>query len=119
MPRYADTSAYTPEEVALWEHLSSCAHRTFHTAKGLEFTISIRGNELIVDRKEKSVTRASVNRAYHRARELGGIVPGPKTLGTFGASYLYPIFCAFDIIDRERSQAAPRNRKKSRSRSEL
>lgn len=112
MPRYADTSAYTPEEVALWEHLSSCAHRTFHTAKGLEFTISIRGNELIVDRKEKSVTRASVNRAYHRARELGGIVPGPKTLGTFGASYLYPIFCALGFIDQDRSRdASARGRK--------
>lgn len=119
MPRYADTSACTPEENDLWERLRACQDRVFYTAKGLDFTCSVRGNELFVSRKEKSITRSTVNQALRVAMERDGVVPGPKTLGTFGASYLYPIFCAFDIIDRERSQAAPRNRKKSRSRSEL
>lgn len=41
--------------------------------------------------KEKSITRAMVMKACRRAAELDGVVPGPKTLGTFGASYLYSI----------------------------
>ena len=51
-----------------------------------------------MDRKEKSITRSTVNQAYRRAVELFGVVPGPKALGTFGASYLYPIFQRLGII---------------------
>ncbi len=110
MPHYADTSSCSPEEIALWERLRQCENLPFHTSKGLEFSIRIRGNELFVDRKEKSITRSSVNRAFRQARDLGGVVPGPKTLGTFGASYLYPIFCTLGIIDPEKSRAAASGR---------
>lgn len=49
-----------------------------------------RGNEIFFSRKEKSVTRATVNKAYHRmTRET---ITGSKQLSVFGASYLYPIF---------------------------
>ena len=101
MPRYADTSAYTKEEITLWEKLRAYEKETFATAKGLQFTYSIRGNELFVDRKEKSITRATVNQAYRKATALEGIIPGPKTLGTFGASYLYPIFCRIGVIRKD------------------
>ena len=100
MPRYADTSGYTPEEMALWDKLLAYEREVFSTAKGLRFTYAIRGNELFVDRKEKSITRATVNQAYRKAAALGGIVPGPKALGTFGASYLYPIFCRIGVVRR-------------------
>lgn len=42
-----------------------------------------------MDRKEKSITRATVELAYRRAVELGENATGPKKLGVFGASYLY------------------------------
>ncbi|MEI3350185.1 MAG: hypothetical protein V8R18_03505 [Clostridium sp.] len=58
---------------------------------------TIRGNEMFVSRKEKSVTRASILVAYKKAQELG-CVTGPKQLGVFGASYLYPVFLRLGII---------------------
>lgn len=114
MPRYADTAAFTKEENAFWERLASLEGQRFVTLKGLEYTFSVRGNELFFDRREKSVTRASVNAAYHRAVELQGVVPGPRSLGTFGASYLYPIFNALGLIDTARSEEAAEVRKQAR-----
>ena len=101
MPHYADTSAYTAEEQELWALLLRHADRTYRTAKGLEFTYTIKGNELFISRKEKSITRATVNQAYRRAMEVmrnDGCVSGPKKLGTFGASYLFPVFLELGFI---------------------
>ncbi len=85
----------TPE--ALWEALLAFEGAVFYTAKGLEYSYTIRGNEMFVSRKEKSVTRASILVAYKKALELG-CVTGPKQLGVFGASYLYPVFQRLGII---------------------
>ena len=52
---------------------------------------------MFVSRKEKSVTRASILVAYKKAQELGRVT-GPKQLGVFGASYLYPVFLRLGII---------------------
>lgn len=46
--------------------------------------------------------------AFHKALELDRVVTGPKKLGTFGASYLYPVFREIGVItevcaDKERS----------------
>ncbi len=51
-----------------------------------------------VDRKNKSITRSSVEIAYQKVLELEGIVTGPKKLGVFGASYLYPVFIRIGVI---------------------
>ena len=53
---------------------------------------------MFVDRKEKSITRATVLRAYHKAVELG-VVIGPKKLNVFGASYLLPIFTKIGVCE--------------------
>ena len=89
-----------PEEL-LWEVLGLFQDETFYTAKGLDFTYSIRGNEMFVSRKEKSITKATVLIAFEKAMELGRIVSGPKKLGTFGASYLYPVFVRIGVIQVE------------------
>ena len=98
MPNFADTSQYTPQERALWEALKEHEREPFATVKGLRYTYTIIGNELFVDRRGKSITRASVNLAYQRVVELEGKVNGPKSLGVFGASYLYPIFLRLGVI---------------------
>lgn len=101
MPHYADTSAYSEEENALWMMLIDNQNKVFYTMKQLPFRYSIKGNELFVSRKGKSITRATVNRAYNRAKELmefEGKVAGSKKLGTFGASYLYSIFLNLGFI---------------------
>lgn len=85
-------------EEKLWQELVYLEGCLFTTRKGLDFTYKIRGGEMLVDRKEKSITRATVMKAYGRVVELGGDVKGPKRLGTFGASYLYPIFLKMGLI---------------------
>ena len=60
---------------------------------------------MFVDRKEKSITQAMVFIAFHRALELGQRATGPKTLGTFGASYLYPVFQSLGIVPGRKKSA--------------
>lgn len=86
-----------PEEL-LWESLKLFSGESFRTAKKLEFFYVIKGNEMFISRKEKSVTRATVMIAFRKALELGRIVTGPKKLGCFGASYLYPVFIRIGVI---------------------
>lgn len=97
-------------EELLWEALMLFQGDSFYTAKKLEFTYTIKGNEMFVSRKEKSITRATVNMSFRKAVALDGFVTGPKKLGTFGASYLYPMFIRFGIIknDGNKSQAKER-----------
>ena len=86
---------------ALWEALSAFAGEQFRTAKGLSYTYFVRGNELFFTRKEKSVTRASVNMAFDTALRLqreGTAITGPKMLRCFGASYLYPVFIRVGVV---------------------
>lgn len=94
-----------PGENALWKAIVLFAGYPFKTSKGLEFTYTVKkkhngesGNELIITRKEKTITKATVLMAYQKALEFGGVVSGPKKLGTFGASYLYPVFVRFGVI---------------------
>lgn len=93
-------SRVEPEEMEmqLWNTLLLFQEYPFHTSKGLKFTYSIKGNELFVTRKEKSITRSTILMAFQKALSLEGIVSGPKKLGTFGASYLYPIFMRIGVV---------------------
>ena len=86
------------KEEKLWQELIYLQGCLFTTSKGLDFTYKIHGGEMFVDRKEKSITRATVMKAYGKVVEMDGVVKGPKTLGTFGASYLYPIFVKMGLI---------------------
>lgn len=86
------------QKAALWSMLIYLQGCVFLTAKGLKFTYKIKGGEMFVNRKSKSLTQATVFMAFRKAMELGGAVAGPKKLGTFGASYLYPIFVRLGVI---------------------
>lgn len=55
----------------------------------------------------KSITRATVELAYQKALEMGGIVEGPKKLGVFGASYLYPVFVRLGVIKKGKNEIFP------------
>ena len=85
-------------EEALWNILTDLQGCVFLTAKGLKFTYKIKGGEMFANRKSKSLTQATVFMAFRKAMELGGVVTGPKKLGTFGASYLYPVFVRVGVI---------------------
>ena len=73
----------------LWSDIELNQGIPLKTAKGLEFTYTVKGGEIKVDRKEKTITKSSVEIAYKKALE--GNITGPKKLGVFGASYLFPI----------------------------
>lgn len=85
----------------LWEALIAFEGYPFRTAKGLRFHYSVKGNELLFSRKEKEVTRATVNIALENTMRLqkeGTAIADPKMLRCFGASYLYPIFIRIGVI---------------------
>lgn len=69
----------------LWNELVLLQSQTFRTVKGLEYIYQIRGNEMFVSRKTKSITKASVDLALEKIIELSGEVAGPKKLKCFGA----------------------------------
>ena len=83
-------------EEELWNMLVYLQGCIFLTTKGLKFTYKIKGGEMFVNRK--SITQATVFMASRKAMELEGTVAGPKKLGTFGASYLYPVFVRIRVI---------------------
>lgn len=86
------------QEAELWELLEYMQGCVFYTAKGLKFTYKVKGGELFVNRKSKSITEATVMMAFRKCMELEGVVTEPKKLGTFGASYLYPVFVRIGVI---------------------
>lgn len=96
-----DDAMPTPQEV--WAILQAHEGETFYTAKGLPFHYLIHGRELFVNRKNKSITISTVANALARieAREAAGeAITGPKKIGCYGASYLYPVLLALDVLER-------------------
>ena len=94
---------YDPEKLTevLWNTLVAFEGYPFRTTKGLRYCYGIKGNEIFFTRKEKSVTRATVNIALAKAVQLqheGTLITGPKMLKCFGASYLYPILIRIGVI---------------------
>ena len=90
-------------EKYLWDAIMAYADYPFLTEKGLSMKYTVKGGEIFFNRKEKSVTKASVMNAFHRARQLQhekGFVNGPKELGTFGASYIYPVFLRIGVCKK-------------------
>ena len=76
-----------------------CSQELIPTLHGREGKLNIFFN-----RKEKIVTQATVLNAFNRARQIQkdeGCVSGPKKLGTFGASYLYPVFLRIGVCTKK------------------
>lgn len=102
MPNYSTIS-----DDELWNQLKAHQDEAFCTSgrgsrKGTPFTYTIRGGEMFVSCKDRSISKSTVYRAYDAAVALQreqGYVKGPKALGIPGAgSYLFPIFIALGII---------------------
>ncbi len=96
---------------SLWAAIALFAGYSFQTAKGLEFRYTVKGGEIFFDRKDKSVTMATVKIAYEKAVEMNGEVSGPKKLGVFGASYLFPVLVRFGVI--KKASTEPQKSKQS------
>ena len=94
----------SPTEENLWAAIEAFEGYPFSTEKGLSFQYYVKGGEIFFSRKEKSVTRATAMKAFSQARQIQkdeGCVSGPKKLGTFGASYLYPVFLRLGVCRKK------------------
>lgn len=106
MPRYHTIK--DPDDEYIWNEIIKHEGQTFKTARGLPFTYSINTNaageklgEMIIDRRGgKTITRGTVVLAYKKVQELGSLVTGPKKLGVFGASYIYPVFVEIGVCGK-------------------
>ena len=86
----------------VWDWIVASEGEVFKTYKVLDFSYHIKGNEIFVDRKEKSksIIRSSVEIAVAEALKLkeAGITDyGPKKLKVFGASYLWAILKKYGL----------------------
>ena len=85
----------------LWEKLILHQGKTFHTVKGLEFRYQVIGGELFIDRRSKSITRATVEKAWDKIQARPGEITGPKSLGVFGAPYVWAVFVGIGLIEEQ------------------
>lgn len=83
----------------LWRTLEERQGTLFYTAKNLPFQYTIRGGEMFVDRRNRSITRATFARALEKIYEHPGEIHGPKALNVFGAPYVWAIFMSLGIVD--------------------
>ena len=72
---YHTVKSETDEQI--WQMIVNHAGQTFRTIRGLEFTNTIKQSkagtllgEMVIDRKEKTITRNTVLLAYEKAQEL-------------------------------------------------
>ncbi len=82
---------------ALWELLAEHENETFFTMKKLPFTYSVKGGEIFVDRRSKSITKATFEQALDKIKSNPDKITGPKSLNVFGAPYVWAILKTFDI----------------------
>ncbi len=75
----------------LWELLKQHQEEEFLTAKKLPFAYVIRGGEMFVDRRSKSITKATFSRALEKIKGNPEGITGPKALNVFGAPYIFAI----------------------------
>lgn len=93
-------------EKYLWDAIVAFADYPFRTENGLSMKYAVKGEEIFFNRKEKSVTRETVIKAFHQTRELqkkNGSVDGPKELGTFAPSCLYPVFLRLGVCSKDKT----------------
>ena len=83
---------------SIWNILMEHQNETFYTMKKLPFTYVVKGGELFVDRRSKSITKATFEQALNKLKENPGQITGPKSLNVFGAPYVWAIFKAFQIV---------------------
>ncbi len=82
----------------LWDLLSEHQNEPFYTVKKLPFSYIIKGGELFVDRRTKSITKATFQQALDRIAKNPDKVIGPKSLNVFGAPYIWALLKAFEIV---------------------
>ena len=82
----------------LWAMLTQHQNETFYTAKKLPFTYTIKGGEMFIDRRSKSLTRSTFQKALQKLEADSEHITGPKSLNVFGAPYIWALLKAFAVV---------------------
>lgn len=82
----------------LWQLLLDHQTQTFYTIKKLPFRYTVKGGELFVDRRSKSITKATFEQSLHKLKADPDAITGPKSLNVFGAPYVWALLKAFEIV---------------------
>ncbi len=82
----------------LWQLIVAHQNETFYTLKKLPFTYTVKGGEIFVDRRSKSITKATLEQALDKLEKDPDRITGPKSLNVFGAPYIWAIFKTFSIV---------------------
>ncbi|MDO4303141.1 MAG: hypothetical protein Q4D94_04445 [Bacillota bacterium] len=82
----------------LWQQLMEHQNETFYTMKKLPFSYVVKGGEIFVDRRSKSITKATFQQALDRLIQNPGSITGPKALNVFGAPYIWALLKAFGVV---------------------
>ena len=96
-----------PAEIELWKNINDHQGQPLSTSgrgnrPGVAFTYTIRGAEMFVSTRTKSITRATILYAYRKVKAIqsnGGVVPGPKSIGVHGDSYIFAVFKEMGVIN--------------------
>ena len=88
----------------LWQVIESHQGETFLTVKHLPFTYTIKGGELFTDRKRKSITRSTFEKAYKPLHDEPQSLTPPKTLNLIGAPYIWALFLAIDVVEEKKKK---------------
>jgi hypothetical protein len=97
-----DVSVLNGED--LWSTIEKYQGKTFHTKKGLPFVYHVKGGELFTDRRERSITRSTFDKAFEKLKTdmLGDDAPhriqGPKALNMYGAPYVWAVFMGIGLL---------------------
>ncbi len=78
----------------VWEWIAAHQGETFYTKKGLPFSYYIKGGELFCDRRERSITRSTFEKAWEKLQKNPDTIRGPKALNVYGAPYVWTILTA-------------------------
>lgn len=83
---------------SLWQLITEHQNETFYTMKNLPFTYTVKGGEIFVDRRSKSITKATLEQALGKLKENPERITGPKSLNVFGAPYIWAILKTFHVV---------------------
>lgn len=83
----------------LWNALEEQQGKVFYTAKKLPFQYAVRGGEMFVDRRSRSITKSTFAIALDKLQQHPGQIRGPKALNVFGAPYVWALLTAFGVPD--------------------
>ena len=89
----------------LWDVIQEHEGKSFLTKKGLPFTYVIKGGELFTDRRERSITRSTFEKAYAKlikdqeGENAPRVIIGPKSLNVYCAPYVWAFFTGIGLID--------------------